>query len=68
MPSAGNFKPDLVIQSRKRVFVVDVTVHHEDNDYLAQGLKDKIHKYNPLLHSLQRDFVADTADILPIMV
>jgi hypothetical protein len=35
-PASGNLKPDLVIQSQGRVFVVDVTVRHEDGNLLAQ--------------------------------
>ncbi|XP_039303390.1 uncharacterized protein LOC120357295 [Solenopsis invicta] len=68
MPSGGNFKPDLVVQSRKRVFVVDVTVRHEDNDYFAQGHKDKLQKYSQLLPPLQRDLGASAAEVLPIVV
>jgi uncharacterized protein involved in exopolysaccharide biosynthesis len=34
--ASGNLKPDLVIQSQGRVFVVDVTVRHEDGNLLAQ--------------------------------
>jgi len=68
MPSGGNLKPDLVVQSQKGVFVVDVTVRHEDTDYLARGREDKINKYGPLLPLLKRDLKADTAEILPIVV
>ena len=68
MPSGGNLKPDLVIQSQKGVLVVDVTVRHEDNDYLAQGHKDKMQKYSRLLPHLQRDLGATAAEVLPIVV
>ncbi|CAH2020915.1 unnamed protein product [Acanthoscelides obtectus] len=39
-----NLKPDLVIQSRGRVFVVDVTVRHEDGNNLAQGFTKQSRK------------------------
>ena len=68
LPSGGNLKPDLVVQSRRGVFVVDVTVRHEDNDYLAQGHKDKLQKYSRLLPPLQRDLGASAAEVLPIVV
>lgn len=68
MPSGGNLKPDLVIQSRKGIQVVDVTVRHEDNDYLAQGHKDKTDKYSRLLPHLQRELGANAAEVLPIVV
>lgn len=68
MPSGGNLKPDLVIQSRKGIQVVDVTVRHEDNDYLAQGHRDKIDKYSRLLPHLQRELGANDAEVLPIVV
>lgn len=41
--SGENLKIDLMIQRWKRVFMVDITIRHEDNDYFTlQGHKDKI--------------------------
>jgi hypothetical protein len=51
-PAIGNLKPDLVVQSQGRVFVVDVTVRHEDGNLLAQGRQAKLEKYEPLLPTL----------------
>lgn len=67
-PLGGNLKPDLVIQSGGRVHVVDVTVRHEDGDYLARGRDDKIHKYSRLLPILQRDLGVTAGEVLPIVV
>jgi hypothetical protein len=52
-PASGNLKPDLVVQSQGRVFVVDVTVRHEDGNLLAQGRQAKLEKYERLLPTLQ---------------
>jgi len=37
IPSGGNLKPDLLVQSQKGVFVVDVTVRHEDTGLPCSG-------------------------------
>lgn len=68
MPSGGNLKPNLVIQNQKGVQVVDVTIRHEDNDYLAQGHKDKQNKYSRLLPHLRHELGAVSAEVLPIVV
>lgn len=68
LPSGGNLKPDLVIQSQERVFVVDVTVRHEDGDYLAQGRLDKLNKYSRLLPHFRQRYGAADAEVLPIVV
>jgi hypothetical protein len=47
-PSGENLKPDLVIKSQKRVYVVNVTVRHEDKDELAGGRESKLEKYAPV--------------------
>jgi hypothetical protein len=31
-PEGGNLKPDLVVKNQEVVFVVDITVRHEDED------------------------------------
>lgn len=67
-PSGGNLKPDLIVRNQKGVFVVDITVRHEDNDYLAQGRNDKLRKYSPLLPLLQREYGATAAEVLPLVV
>lgn len=67
-PSGGNLKPDLIVRNQKGVFVVDITVRHEDNDYLAQGRNEKSRKYSPLLPLLQREYGATAAEVLPLVV
>ncbi|CAH2020299.1 unnamed protein product [Acanthoscelides obtectus] len=64
----GNLKPDLVIQSRGRVFVVDVTVRHEDGNNLAQGFTSKVEKYSRLLPQFQQRWAACSAEVLPVVV
>lgn len=54
----GLFKPDLVIRSQGRIFVVDVTVCHEDGDNLERARRAKITKYSGLLPQMIAKFVA----------
>jgi hypothetical protein len=67
-PASGNLKPDLVVQSQGRVFVVDVTVLHEDGNLLAQGRQAKLEKYEPLLPTFQEQLWALSGEALPIVV
>ncbi|KXZ75867.1 hypothetical protein TcasGA2_TC034495 [Tribolium castaneum] len=67
-PVRGNLKPDLVVQNREGVYVVDVTVRHEDGNLLAQGRQDKLDKYEVLLPILQERLGAPTGEVLPIVV
>lgn len=67
-PPGGNLQPDLVVKSQERVFVVDVTVRHEDGDGLARGHQDKIRKYGRLLPQLAARFGATEAEVLPVVV
>jgi hypothetical protein len=57
-----------VIRNREGVFVVDITVRHEDGDYLEKGRLEKVEKYSTLLPSLQNRFEATTSEILPVVV
>jgi predicted nuclease of restriction endonuclease-like RecB superfamily len=66
-PNGGVLKPDLVIKNQRGVFVVDVTVRHEDRDYLQEG-RSKIEKYAPLLPELKQRLQGETAEVLPIVV
>ena len=68
IPSGGNLKPDLVIQNQGRVFVVDVTVRHEDGEYLAAGRQSKFDKYNQLLPLLVERLGVTSGEVLPIVV
>ncbi|XP_068917750.1 uncharacterized protein [Tenebrio molitor] len=54
--------------SQGRVFVVDVTVRHEDGNPLAQGRQAKLEKYEPLLPTLQEQLGALSGEVLPIVV
>jgi hypothetical protein len=67
-PSGGNLKPDLVLQNQGRVCVVDVTVRHEDGDYLAQGHHRKTEKYSRLIPQLRTVFGATSGVVLNIVV
>ncbi|KXZ75601.1 hypothetical protein TcasGA2_TC033504 [Tribolium castaneum] len=67
-PVHGNLKPDLVVQNREGVYVVDVTVRHEDGNLLAQGRQDKLEKYEVLLPILQERLGAPSGEVLPIVV
>jgi hypothetical protein len=67
-PDRDVLKPDLVIKNRKGVFVVDVTVRHEDGDHLRMGRRSKIVKYAPLLPVLQESFAIESAEVLPIAI
>ncbi|KDQ71481.1 hypothetical protein L798_13407 [Zootermopsis nevadensis] len=64
----GKLKPDLVIKNRVGVFVVDVTVRHEDGDYLKVAKIEKERKYGILLPAMQRERAAPSAEVLPIVV
>jgi hypothetical protein len=61
-------KRDLVIKNREGVFVVDVTVRHEDGDYLQLPRKNKMDKYEKLLPDLQQRLKAENEDVLPIVI
>jgi hypothetical protein len=60
-------KPDLVVKNQKGVFVVDVTVRHEDGDYLEMG-RSKIEKYSQLLADIQERFGSEKGEVLPIVI
>lgn len=61
-------KHDLVIKSQEGVFVVDVTVRHEDGDYLRQARVSKLRKYEELLPDLQKRLKVTKGEVLPIVV
>jgi hypothetical protein len=47
--------------------VVDITVRHEDKDYLQEGRRSKLEKYAPLLPGLKQRLQGETAEVLPIV-
>lgn len=65
---SGNLKPDLVIANREGVFVVDVTVRHEDGENLSRARDEKIRKYRGLLPQVQTMFGHTSGEVLPIVV
>lgn len=68
LEARGRLKPDLVVKNQDGVFVVDVTVRHEDGLYLERAREEKIDKYRGLLPQLQTRFGATSGDVLPIVV
>jgi hypothetical protein len=67
-PEEGILKPDLVVKNQRGVFVVDVTVRHEDKENLHEGRRCKIEKYTPLLPGLKERFECGNAEVLPIVI
>jgi hypothetical protein len=67
-PEGNVLKPDLVIKNQEGVFVVDITVSHEDGDYLRLARRGKIEKYNKLLPDLQDRLSTTEGEVLPIVV
>jgi hypothetical protein len=67
-PEGGILKPDLVVKNQEGVFVVDVTVRHEDGGNLQMGRRSKIEKYAQLLPDLLERFEMTTGEVLPIVV
>jgi hypothetical protein len=67
-PDGGLLKPDLVVKNQEGVFVVDVTVRHEDKDYLQKGRQSKLDKYTPLLPELEQRLESTRAEVLPIVI
>lgn len=57
-----------MIKIRERVFVVDVTVRHEDEDILDKGHRSELDKYGPILQTLKTRVGAESGEVLPIVV
>lgn len=66
-PQRVRLQPDLIIQHRERVLVVDVTVCHEDGDLLERGRRDKLGKYGSLEETLKLQLGVKDFRILPIV-
>nr|QQA03726.1 R2 non-LTR retrotransposon [Rhyparobia maderae] len=64
----GNLQPDLVVATQDRVFVVDVTVRHEDGDYLRLARESKVNKYEVLVSKLCQELGRPDGEVLPIVV
>jgi hypothetical protein len=67
-PEGGILKPDLVVKNQEGVFVVDITVRHEDGGNLQMGRRSKIEKYAQLLPDLLERFEMTTGEVLPVVV
>ena len=61
-------KPDLVVKTGGRVLVVDVTVRHEDGNYLENGRQEKVNKYSRLLPQVKERFGASEGAVVPVVV
>jgi hypothetical protein len=57
-----------VVKNQEGVFVVDITVRHEDGESLQMGRRSKIEKYTPLLPDLQKRFDTGHGEVLPIVI
>lgn len=58
----------MVIKNQEGVFVVDITVRHEDGEYLGLARRSKMDKYEKLLPDLQERLNAPKGEVLPIVV
>lgn len=68
LAEGGNLKPDLIVKNQIGVFVVDVTVRHEDGDSLHKAKLEKEEKYKKILPNLLRQFGMEKGEVLPIVV
>jgi hypothetical protein len=68
LPDGGKLKPDLVIKIQERVFMVDVTVHHEDGDILDWAHGSKLDKYAPIIEELKKRMGAEKGDVVPVVI
>lgn len=62
------FKPDLVVQYKEGILVLDVTVRYENSNSLEAAAQEKIDKYERVADKLKSDYGAKTARIVPIVV
>jgi Reverse transcriptase (RNA-dependent DNA polymerase) len=68
LPDGTRLKPDLVIGCQEGVFVVDVTVRHEDGNHLERASAEKKTKYEPLLPQLKTAYNAVVGDVIAVVV
>lgn len=62
------YKPDLIIKSKERILVVDITVRLEDGRYLDSARLEKINKYSPLLHHLLLANNISHGQVIPVVI
>jgi len=48
--------------------MIDITVHHENGDYLENGRREKINKYSILPPQAKKRFEASQTKVIPIIV
>jgi hypothetical protein len=61
-------RPDLVVVSRDRAMIVDVTVPYENGDCLSIAALRKKETCQPLLPSVQRQFNTTKGEVIPVVV
>lgn len=61
-------RPDLVIKTPGKAWVVDVTVRFEKSDLLREAHREKINKYAAVLASVKRAMGVDQAKVLPVVI
>jgi hypothetical protein len=57
-----------VIKIQDRVFVVDVTIRHEDGDTLDRARRSKLEKYAPKIQELKRRLGAEDGEVVPTVI
>lgn len=62
------FKPDLIIKSENKAFIVDVTVRYEHRDYLQVANKEKKEKYAPCLENIRQQMMCSESEVLPVVI
>jgi Reverse transcriptase (RNA-dependent DNA polymerase) len=63
-----NLKPDLVVLNQKGLFVVDITVCYEREDYVRQAGRVKIDRYRDLMNALLVKTGAIHGEVVPIVI
>jgi hypothetical protein len=61
-------KPDILFKRDGRVFVVDVTIRHEDGDSMTNGRRDKLEKYYKIVPLCCELLGASQGQVVPIVI
>ncbi|PBC25200.1 hypothetical protein APICC_05366 [Apis cerana cerana] len=61
-------KPDMVIKDHEKVYVVDVTIRYENNDFLMKTYKKKCKKYKETAETLKQKLKAIESSIIPVVI
>jgi len=62
------YKPDLIIKSENKAFIVDVTVRYGHRDYLQRANQEKKDKCAPCLEKIRQQLLCEESEVLPIVV